>query len=203
MVTSYPTRTAPVLRGSFILERLLGTPPAAPPPNVPTLKENKEGKKALTMRELMAVHRSNPSCNACHGILDPLGFALENFDAVGQYRVKDRFAGTNIDASGELPDGTELRGPDDLRNALLQRSDQFVQTMTEKLMIYALGRSLDYKDMPTVRAIARSCATQGYRFESLVMDIVTSDAFQYERLEAPSAPKQTTQQASLLAPVTH
>jgi hypothetical protein len=203
MVTSYPNRTAPVLRGSFILERLLGTPPAAPPPNVATLKENQEGKKALTMRELMAQHRSNPSCNACHGLLDPLGFALENFDAVGQYRTKDRFAGTAIDASGTLPDGTSLRSPDDLRRALLQRSDQFAQTLTEKLLIYALGRSLDYKDMPMVRAIARDSATQGYKFEPLVMDIVTSDAFQYQRLDASPVLKPAPQQASLLAPAAH
>ena len=116
--------------------------------------------------------------------MDPLGFALENFDAVGQYRTKDRFAGIDIDASGELPDGTALNGPDDLRNALLRRPDQFVQTLTEKLMTYALGRGLDYNDMPTVRAIVRNSASTSYRFESLVMDIVNSDAFQYERAEA-------------------
>jgi hypothetical protein len=203
MVTSYPTRTAPVLRGSFILERILGTPPAAPPPNVPALKENQEGKKALSMRELMAMHRSNPSCNACHGIMDPLGFALESFDAVGQYRTKDRFVGNAIDASGELPDGTKLAGPDDLRNALLQRSDQFVQTLTEKLMIYALGRSLDYKDMPAVRAIVRHNATEGYKFEPLVMDIVASEAFQYERSEALPAIQQASRQASLAPTTVH
>ncbi len=202
MVSSYPTRTAPVLRGAFILERLMGTPPAAPPPNVATLKENQEGKKALTMRELMARHRSNPSCNACHGLLDPLGFALENFDAVGQYRTQDRFAGTDIDASGTLPDGTALRGPDDLRQALMQHSDQFVQTLTEKLLVYALGRSLDYKDMPMVRAIARDSASQGYKFEPLVMDIVTSDAFQYQRPDAPAL-QQAPQEAALVAPATH
>jgi mono/diheme cytochrome c family protein len=187
MASSYPTRTAPVLRGQFILDRLLGTPPAAPPPSVPALKENQEGKKALSMRELMALHRSTPSCNACHGIMDPLGFALENFDATGAYRTKDRFADVPIDASGELPDGTQLHGPDDLRAALLARADQFVQSLTEKLMIYALGRSLDYRDMPTVRAIVKDCAVQGYRFEPLVMDIVSSEAFQYQRAERPRA----------------
>jgi hypothetical protein len=181
MVTSYPNRTAPVLRGAFILDRLLGAPPAAPPPNVGALKENEEGKKALGMRELMADHRRNPSCNGCHGIMDPLGFALENFDAVGQYRVKDRVAGTAIDASGELPDGTALNGPDDLRKALLRKPDRFVQTLTEKLMTYALGRSLEYTDMATVRAIARHTASQDYRFQALVMNIVNSDAFQRRR----------------------
>jgi mono/diheme cytochrome c family protein len=186
MASSYPTRTAPVLRGQFILDRLLGTPPAAPPPSVPALKENQEGQKALSMRELMALHRSQPSCNACHGIMDPLGFALENFDATGAWRTKDRFAQQPIDASGELPDGTALHGPDDLRAALLARADQFVQSLTEKLMIYALGRSLDYRDMPTVRAIVKDCTAQGYRFEPLVLDIVNSEPFREERAQAPS-----------------
>jgi mono/diheme cytochrome c family protein len=185
MVTSYPNRTAPVLRGAFVLERLMGTPPAAPPPNVGALKENQEGKKALTVREMMAVHRHNPTCNGCHGLLDPLGFSLENFDAIGQYRDRDRFAGVGIDANGELPDGTLLNGPDDLRNALLRKPDQFVQNLTEKLMTYALGRTLDYKDMPGVRAIVRSAATDNYRFEALVMGIVTSPAFQMGRAAAP------------------
>jgi hypothetical protein len=185
MVTSYPNRTAPVLRGAFVLERLMGTPPAAPPPNVGALKENQEGKKALTVREMMAVHRRNPTCNGCHGILDPLGFSLENFDAVGQYRASDRFAGVPIDANGELPDGTVLKGPDDLRNALLRRPDQFVQTLTEKLMTYALGRTLDYKDMPTVRAIVRASAADNSRFETLVMNIVTSTSFLMARAPAP------------------
>jgi len=122
--------------------------------------------------------------------MDPLGFALENFDAVGQYRTRDRFAGTPIDASGELPDGTPLNGPDDLRKALLRRPDQFVQTLTEKLMTYALGRSLEYTDMPAVRAIVRGSAADNYRFESLVLGIVTSAAFQTERPAAPPMLKQ-------------
>jgi hypothetical protein len=200
MVTSYPNRTAPVLRGAFVLERLMGTPPAAPPPNVGALKENQEGKKALTVREMMASHRHNPTCNGCHGLLDPLGFALENFDAVGQYRERDRFAGVAIDAAGELPDGTQLNGPDDLRNALLRKPDQFVQNLTEKLMTYALGRTLDYKDMPGVRAIVRSAAADTYRFEALVMGIVTSPSFQMARAAAPvdvkSASLQTTARAN-------
>jgi hypothetical protein len=185
MVTSYPNRTAPVLRGAFILDRILGAPPAAPPPNVGNLKENEEGKKAQTMRELMAAHRRNPSCNGCHGIMDPLGFALENFDAVGQYRTRDRFAGTVIDASGELPDGTALHGPDDLRKALLAKPDRFVQTLTEKLLTYALGRSLEFTDMSAVRAVARRTAEQDYRFQALVMNIVNSDAFQMRRSNLP------------------
>jgi hypothetical protein len=189
MVTSYPNRTAPVLRGAFVLERIMGTPPAAPPPNVGALKENQDGKKALTVREMMAVHRHNPTCNGCHGVMDPLGFALESFDAVGQFRAVDRFAGVPIDASGELPDGTVLNGPDDLRNALLRRPDQFVQTLTERLMVYALGRTLEYKDMPQVRAIVRATAADNYRFETLVTNIVTSAPFQMARSPAPPAIK--------------
>jgi hypothetical protein len=189
MVTSYPNRTAPVLRGQFVLERLMGTPPHAPPPNVGALKENKDGAKALTVREMMALHRSAPSCNGCHGIMDPLGFALESFDAVGQLRTIDRFAGAAIDATGELPDGQVLKGPDDLRNALLQKPDQFVQTLTEKLMTYSLGRTLDYKDMPAVRAIVRSAAADNYRFETLVMNIVTSPEFQMARSGVPAGLK--------------
>jgi len=185
MVSSYPNRTAPVLRGAFILDRIWGTPPAAPPPNVGALKENQDGQKALTVREMMAAHRSNPACLSCHGVMDPLGFALENFDAVGQYRATDRFAGTLIDASGELPDGQVLKGPDDLRHALLQRPDQFVQTLTEKLMTYALGRTLEYKDMPRVRAIVRDATADNYRFESLVMNIITSPEFQKAKPAAP------------------
>ena len=192
MVTSYPNRTAPVLRGQFILERLMGTPPAEPPPNVGNLKENPEGKRPQTMREQMLAHRRSPSCNGCHGLMDPLGFALEPFDAVGEYRTKDRFAGMPIDASGQLPDGTALSGPGDLRNALLRRPDQFVQTLTEKLMTYALGRSLVYTDMPAVRSIVHTSAADDYRFESVVMGIVTSAAFQTERAAAPALLKQAS-----------
>jgi len=194
MVSSYPNRTAPVLRGAFILDRIWGTPPAAPPADAGALKENEESQKALTVRELMAQHARNPSCNSCHGIMDPLGFALENFDAVGQYRARDRFAGMQIDAGGELPDGTKLDGPDDLRNALLQRPDQFVQALTEKLMVYALGRALEHTDMPAVRAIVRSAAADNYRFESLVMNIVTGTAFQMERSGLPEGLKQAAAQ---------
>jgi len=154
-----------------------------------------DGAKPHTVRELMALHRSNPSCNGCHGVLDPLGFSLENFDAVGQLRKRDRFVGADIDASGELPDGTKLNGPDDLRNALLRKPDQFVQTLTEKLMTYALGRTLDYKDMPQVRAIVRAAATDNYRFQTLVMDIVTSSPFQMARSPAPVDVKSASLQA--------
>jgi hypothetical protein len=170
------------LRGAWILERITGTPPHAPPANVDSLKENKAGEQAHTIRELMAQHRSKPSCFACHGVLDPLGLSLENFDAVGVWRDKDRFAGTPIDASGELPDGTKLNGPVDLRNALMQTPDQFVQTLTAKLMTYATGRTVEYYDMPTIRKIVRDTARDDYRFSSLVMHIINSDAFQMRRV---------------------
>jgi len=198
MATSYPNRTAPVLRGAWILDTLMGTPASAPPPNVEALKENAAGaKKQHTVRELMAIHRSNPSCNGCHGVMDPLGFALENFDAVGAWRDKDRFAGTAIDATGELPDGSSINGPVELRRALLRRPDQFVQNLTEKLMTYALGRTIGHEDMPTVRAIVRQSAADNYRFSTLIMQIVESPAFLMNSVPAPAkqpAPLRTAQQ---------
>jgi mono/diheme cytochrome c family protein len=183
MATSYANRTAPVLRGAWILDNIVGTPPAAPPPDVEGFKENKEGEKARSVREIMEQHRSKPSCNACHGVMDPLGFSLENFDAIGEWRSRDRYAGSAIDASGKLVDGTMVNGPIDLRNALMRRPGQFVQTMTEKLMTYALGRSLEYYDMPTVRAIVRDAARDNYRFSSIVMGIVRSPAFQMRKAQ--------------------
>jgi hypothetical protein len=198
MLTSYPTRTAPVLRGEWILDNITGTPPAAPPPAVPALKENEAGKTFHSIRELMESHRSKPNCFSCHGVLDPLGFALENFDATGKYRTLDRDTRAVIDASGKLPDGTQLRGPDDLRKALTARPDQFVQTMTEKLMTYALGRGIEYYDMPTIRAIVRDTGTaqdprERYKFSALVMRIVTSDAFQENRIPSSVAKPLTAQ----------
>jgi mono/diheme cytochrome c family protein len=180
-VTSYPNRTAPVLRGAWILENILGTPPAAPPPDVEGFPENKDGEKARSVREIMEQHRARPACGSCHGVMDPLGFALENFDAVGEWRARDRWADVAIDASGMLVDGTTVAGPADLRAALLRRPEQFVQTVTEKLMTYALGRSLEYYDMPAVRQIVRDAARQDYRFSALVMGIVRSAPFQMRR----------------------
>jgi hypothetical protein len=180
-VTSYANRTAPVLRGAWILENLMGTPPAAPPPDVEGFPENKDGEKAKTVREIMELHRAKPSCASCHGIMDPLGFALENFDAIGEWRSTDRWAGTPIDAAGRLVDGTNVGGPVDLRNALLRRPDQFVQTVTEKLMTYGLGRSVEYYDMPAVRQIVRDASRDNYRFSSIVMGIVKSAPFQMRK----------------------
>jgi mono/diheme cytochrome c family protein len=178
-VTSYPNRTSPVLRGKWILDNLLGTPPPAPPPNVPDLKDAHEGGKVLSVRERMEEHRANSACATCHRVMDPLGFSLENFDATGQWRTKEE-AGP-VDASGRLADGTEVDGPVALRQALLKHPETFARTMTEKLLTYSLGRGLEYYDMPVVRAIARDAAASNYRFSSLVMGIVKSTPFQMKR----------------------
>jgi hypothetical protein len=183
MVTAYPNRTSPVLRGAYILENLLGTPPAPPPPNVEAFKENKEGEQFKTIRQIMETHRANPTCNACHGVMDPLGFALENFDTIGAYRAVDAFTRTTIDTSGKLVDGTGVNGPADLRAALLAHPEQFVQTLTERLTIYALGRSLEYYDMPGIRAIVRDGKATDYRFSSIVMGIVNAPAFKSSMVE--------------------
>jgi mono/diheme cytochrome c family protein len=201
MLTSYPTRTAPVLRGEWILDNITGTPPAAPPPAVPALKDNQAGQTFHSIRERMEAHRQKASCFACHGVLDPLGFALENFDATGKYRTLDRDTRSLIDASGVLPDGTPVRGPDDLRNALTAHPDQFVQTLTEKLMTYALGRGIEYYDMPMIRAVVRDAGKAAdprdrYRFSTLVARIVMSDAFQESRMQG-NATKPLTAQAGL------
>jgi mono/diheme cytochrome c family protein len=184
MVTAYPNRTSPVLRGAYILENITGTPPAPPPPNVEAFKENKEGEKPKTIRAIMEAHRANPTCNACHGIMDPLGFALENFDTIGSYRSMDRYTRTAIDTSGKLVDGTPIGGPTDLRNALLRHPEQFVQTLTEKLMTYALGRGIEYFDMPSVRKIVRDAKSDSnYKFSSIVLGIVKAPAFQSSEVE--------------------
>ena len=185
MVTSYPNRTAPVLRGAWILDSLLGTPPVSPPPNVEALPETQEGAEALTVRERLEVHRDNPACFGCHGVMDGLGFALENFDAIGQWREKDRDAGDIIDASGELADGTLVDGPVELREALLERPEQFVHAMTEKLMLYALGRTVEYYDMPAIRKIVHDAAQEDYKFSALLVGVVTSDPFQMRRIPLP------------------
>jgi hypothetical protein len=175
-VTSHTTRTSPVVRGKWILSNLLGTPPPPPPPDVPALKENSDGSAPRTVRERMQEHRANPTCASCHNIMDPLGFALENFDATGRWRTTD--SGAPVDTAGKLIDGTAVNGPASLRQALLSRPDVFVRTLTEKLMIYGLGRGLDYNDMPAVRGIYREAARNDYRFSSLILGIVKSTPFQ-------------------------
>jgi hypothetical protein len=192
-VTSYPNRTSAVLRGKWILENILGTPPPAPPPNVPALKENGDNGKPLSLRALMEQHRANPSCATCHKVMDPLGLSLENFDAVGQYRTKEP-AGP-IDASGQLADGTKINGVEDLRKALIARPQQFVGTFTEKMMTYALGRGLEYYDMPVVRGIVREAAKNNYRFSAIVLGIVKSAPFQMRKADTSAS-----QVASAAAP---
>ncbi len=185
MVTAYPNRTAPVLRGAWILERVLGTPPAAPPPNVGILKET-GGAKPTTLRARLELHAKNPTCAGCHKVMDPLGFALENFDTVGQLRTRDADTGGPVDTAGVLPNGTKITGPDDLRRALLAHPEQFVQTVTEQLMTYALGRPIDYRDMPVVRQIVRNAAKDNDRFASIVSQVVATDAFR-KRDAAPTS----------------
>ena len=183
MVTSYATRTSPVLRGKWLLENILGTPPPPPPPNVPSLQEEGKDGKPASMRERLAQHRSNPVCSSCHSQMDPLGFALENFDAIGKWRTTD--AGTPIDASGQLSDGSEFEGPAGLRNVLLSKREQFVMTVTEKLLTYALGRGVEYYDAPVVRKITREAATDGYRWSSVVLGVVESVPFRMRRSREP------------------
>lgn len=178
MVSAYPNRTSPVLRGAWILETLMGTPPPVPPPNVEDLAENEAGQAATTVRARLEAHRANPTCNACHAVMDPLGFALENFDAVGRWRDRDSYTGTDVDASGVLPSGQPINGPADLRAALMARRSTLPQILTEKLLAYAIGRDIEASDMPTVRGIVRDAAENDYRFTDIVMNIINSKQFQ-------------------------
>jgi len=193
MGTSYGNRTAPVLRGAWILDNITGTPPKSPPPDVQAFKESEPGTKPTTVRERLEQHRADPSCNSCHGVMDPLGFALENYDVTGAWRVKDIDAGTVIDSSGTLADGTAINNPAQLNNALLRRPDQFVQTITEKAMTFALGRALRYQDIPMVRAIVRKAGTEGNSFEAILKGIVESPAFRMKEIPAAAASTQTAQ----------
>jgi hypothetical protein len=176
-LTSYPNRTSPVLRGKWLLDNVLGTPPSPPPPNVPALPDRGAGGKIVSVRERLEEHRKNPTCAACHAPMDPLGFALENYDAVGGWRSATE-AGTPVDAIGTLPDGTRIEGLKGLRTLVLMRQDQFASTVTEKLLSYAIGRGLEYYDMPVVRRIVRDSAAGGYRWSSLILGVVKSAPFQ-------------------------
>jgi hypothetical protein len=187
-VTSYPNRTSVVQRGRWILENLLGTPPPPPPADVPDLVAKAKDGKPLSLRAQMEQHRSNAVCAACHARMDPIGFALENYDGVGKWRDED--AGIRIDATGRLPDGTEFSGPAGLTQLMVTKyREDFVRTVTEKLMTYALGRGVDYYDNPTVRAIARQAAADNYRMSSLILSIVNSTPFTMRQAagEAPRA----------------
>jgi hypothetical protein len=179
-VTSYANRTSPVLRGKWILDNILGTPPPPPPPNVPPLTDTQAAGKALSMRERMAQHRVNAACSGCHQLMDPAGLSMENFDAIGRWRTRSE-AGTMVDASGGLPDGSTFEGVAGLRKALLNRPELFVTTVTEKLLTYALGRGVESYDAPAVRAIARRARSDEFRFSSIVLGIVGSTPFQMRR----------------------
>jgi len=176
-VTSLPNRTSPVARGKWMLENILGTPPPPPPPNVPALQEDKTSQK-LTMRERMEKHRANAVCASCHARMDPLGFALDNFDAIGRWRTTETEARVLIDVSGQLPDGTKFQGPVELRNLLLRNPEQFATTVTEKLLTYAIGRGVEYYDQPAIRGILREAAPSNYRWSALILGIVRSTPFQ-------------------------
>ena len=189
-VTSYATRTSPVLRGKWILENLLGSPPPPPPPDVPDL-EDAGSAEGLSIRERLEQHRANPACAACHARMDPYGFGLENFDAIGRWRSNGP-RGEAIDASDVLPDGTAFNGPSELREAILRRPESFVETFTRKLLTYAAGRGMEYYDAPAVRRIIRAAAADDYRFSALVDGVVTSDVFRMKvkrpAADAPAGP---------------
>jgi hypothetical protein len=180
-VTSPAIRTSPVIRGKWILNTVLGAPPPDPPPNVPALSDQRTQKKAPTMRERMAQHRNNAACSNCHSMIDPAGFALENFDATGKWRQVDESFNA-IDASGALPDGRKFTGVAELRAALAAQPERFVHTLAERLLTYALGRGLEDYDMPAVRKILKDTKSDGYRMQAIVAGIVKSYPFQYRRL---------------------
>ena len=181
-MTSYPDRTSPVVRGKWVLENLLGAPPPAPPPNVPPLQPSNFADAPRSVRERMVQHRQNPVCASCHSLMDPIGLSLENFDAVGRWRTREE-SGATVDGSGSLPDGKTFVGAAGLTEALLG-SDVFVRTLTEKMMIYALGRGLEYYDAPAMRAVVRAAARQDHRVTALIREIVRSAPFRMRRAAA-------------------
>lgn len=186
-LTSHADRTSPVLRGKWVMEVLLGSPPPPPPPNVPTLEEQETASegRVLTVRERMEQHRANPTCNACHIMMDPIGLALENYDVTGRWRIKD--AGAPVEADGTLYDGSTIEGVEGLRNALLRRPESVARSFTENLMAYALGRRIEARDMPTVRAVVAEAAKDDYRLESLIEGVIMTDAFRFKRAAATTA----------------
>ena len=200
-LTSVADRTSPVQRGKWVLEVILGSPPPPPPPNIPALEDTKgvsDSGKALTVRERMEEHRRNPACRSCHRVIDPLGLALESFDVDGRWRIKDN--GALVDSVGKLYDGTPLEGPDDLRKALLSRSEAVLRSFTEYLMTYALGRRVEPSDGPTIRAIVRDASKTGYRFSAFALGISRSAAFTRGRVQ-PAPEKRAVDMASAAASV--
>lgn len=181
-VTSYPNRTAPTIRGKWVLEQLLGTPPPPPPANVPSLKEDESTQK-LTMRQRMELHRSNPACAACHAQMDSLGFALDNFDGIGEWRDSTGPGTGPIDASGKLPDGSTFNGPAGLRELLLKKKEMFVETFTERLLTYALGRGVEEYDRPVIRKIVRDASADDQKWSDIILGIINSTPFQMRRVK--------------------
>ena len=180
-LTSHANRTSPVLRGKWVMEVLLGSPPPPPPPNIPDLEETDgaEDGRTLTVRERLAQHRSNPACSSCHNVIDPIGLSFENFDVTGAWRARD--GGNLIDAAGELYDGTQMNGVGDLREAILARGEVFYRTFTENMMAYALGRRVEYYDMPSIRSITLQASRQDHRLSAYVLGIVNTPAFRSSR----------------------
>ena len=185
LVTSYTTRTSPVIRGKWILDNVLGVPPPPPPPNVPALEDVKMSKRVTSVRERLAEHRKNPTCAGCHRLTDPVGFALENYDAVGRWRTMD--AGETIDPSGTLFDGTDFQGVAELQKAILRNPDLFVTTLSEKLLTFATGRGIEYYDAPALRKVVRDARADDHRFSSIVMGIVNSMPFRMRSAAARGA----------------
>ncbi len=175
-MTSHNNRTSPINRGKWILQNLFNAEPPPPPAGIPPLEETAKGAKTLTTRQQVELHRKNPVCSSCHARMDPLGFALENYDVIGRFRTKD--AGGAIDASGKLPSGESVDGLEGLHQYFTRHSDQFVEAIVERLMTYALGRELDPRDQPTVRKIVRAAKPGNYRFRDLVEGVVNSAPFQ-------------------------
>jgi hypothetical protein len=196
--TSYGDRTSPVLRGAWVLDKLLGTPPTPPPPDTATDLSQKAGEQPKTVRARLEQHRAKATCRMCHGVIDPTGLALENFDAIGQWRTRDTEANAPIDASTVLPNGVPINGVVELRAQLVDRPGTFAQTVTEKLMMYGVNRQLEYFDMPQVRAIVRGSAKENYKLSSIVLGIVNSDAFRKQG--SASIAKTTTAKAAAARP---
>jgi hypothetical protein len=186
MRTSYADRTSPVLRGAWVLDKLLGTPPAPPPPDTATDLSQKAGEQSKTVRARLELHRDKTSCKMCHGVIDPTGLALENFDAIGAWRTVDGQAKAPIDASTVLPNGVAINGVVELRAQLAVRPAMFVNAVTERLMMYAINRKLEHFDMPQVRSIVRTAAKENYKLSSIVLGIVNSDAFRKQAAEVAS-----------------
>jgi hypothetical protein len=189
--TSYGDRTSPILRGAWVLDKLMGTPPAPPPPGVNTDLSTKEGEKPKTLRARLEKHRANQACNQCHGVIDPIGLSLDSFDAIGRWRDFDVVAQENIDPDTVLANGIRANGVNGLRTEILRLPEKFVLSMTRKLAVYAVGRELDPQDLPQVRSIIRTAKTQDYTFASLVQGIVASPAFRLQGRPKEDALPQT------------